>query len=125
MVSIEKKKESGGGNVPFHVTCVERHTVSSASTGPVNNQQDNSQRLSSEITTMAVCLTSTVTSPLLLLLFFLTSSPVIKVGKLNTPDVLCFHLVVTVTQKHREAVNEIPVCHQSLADKDVIVVVFE
>lgn len=124
MVSIEKK-ESGGGNVPFHVTCVECHTVGSASTGPVNNQQDNSQRLSSEITTMAVCLTSTVTFPLLLLLFFLTSSPVIKVGKLNTPDVLCFHLVVTVTQKHRAAVNEIPVCHQSLADKDVIVVVFE
>lgn len=49
---------------------------------------------------MAVCLTSTVTSPLLLLLFFpLTSYPVIKVGKLNTRDVLCFHLVVTVTPK--------------------------
>lgn len=94
---------------------------------PVNNQQDNSQRLSSEITTMAVCLTSTVTSSLLLLLFFppLTSSPVIKVGKLNTLDVLCFHLVVTVTQKHGAAVNEIPVCHQSPADKDVIVVLFE
>lgn len=49
----------------------------------------------------------------------------IKVGKLNTPNVLCFHLVVTVTWKHRAAVNEIPVCHQSLADKDAIVVVFE
>lgn len=42
--------------------------MSSASTGLVKNQQDNSQRLSSEITVMAVCLTSTVTSPLLLLL---------------------------------------------------------
>ena len=95
---------------------------------PVNDQQDNSQRLSSKITAMAVCLTSTVTSSLLLLLFFppsLTSSPVIKVGKLNTLDVLCFHLVVTVTQKHGAAVNEIPVCHQSPADKDVIVVLFE
>lgn len=48
----------------------------------------------------------------------------IKVGKLNTPPVLCFHLVVTVTQKHGAAVNEIPACHQSPADKDVIVVVF-
>ena len=37
---------------------------------PVNVQQDNSQRLSSKITAMAVCLTSTVTSSLLLLLFF-------------------------------------------------------
>lgn len=75
---------------------------------------------------MAVCLTSTVTPPHPLLLFLpFTSSPVIKVGKLNTPNVLCFHLVVTVTRKHRAAVNEIPVCHQSLADKDAIVVVFE
>lgn len=76
---------------------------------------------------MAVCSTSTVTSPMLLLLFPppLNSFPVIKVGKLNTPNALCFHLVVTVTQKHKAVMNEIPVCHQSLANKDRIVVVFE
>lgn len=63
---------------------------------------------------------------MLLLLFSpLNSFPVIKVGKLNTPSALCFHLVVTVTQKHRAVMNEIPVCHQSLANKDRIVVVFE
>lgn len=121
--TISGREKKRGGNVWIRVTCVERHTVSSASTGLVKNQQDNSQRLSSKITVMAVCLTSTVTSP------FCpppsTSSPVIKVGKLNTPNVLCFHLVVTVTPKHGAAVNEIPVCHQSLADKDRIVVVFE
>lgn len=99
--------------------------MSLALTKPVNNQQDNSQRLSSKITVIAVCLTSTVTSAMLLLFFFLTSSPVIKVEKLNTPSVLCFHLVVTVTPKHRAAVNEIPVCHQSRTDKGEIVVVFE
>lgn len=48
----------------------------------------------------------------------------IKVVKLDTPGALCFHLVVTVTQKHRAVVNEIPPCHQSLADKDGIVVAF-
>lgn len=76
---------------------------------------------------MAVCSTSTVTSPMLLLLFSppLNSFPVIKVGKLNTLNALCFHLVVTVTQKHKAVMNEIPVCHQSLANKDRIVVVFE
>lgn len=98
--------------------------MNSASTGPVNNQQDHSQSLSSAITAMAVCLTSTVTSQLQpLLYFFLNSSPVIKVGKLNTRNVLCFHLVVTVTRKHWEVMNEIPSCHQSLADKGRIVVV--
>lgn len=106
----------------FHFMSTMWNPVSSASSEPVNNQQNNSQCLSSKITPMGVCLTSTVTSPQLLLLF--PSSSVIKVGKLNTPNVLCFHLVVTVTPKHRAAVNEIPVCHQSLADKDVIVVVF-
>lgn len=29
------------------------------------------------------------------------------------------------TRKHTAPLNEIPVCHQSLADKDVIVAVFE
>ena len=106
----------------FHFMSTVWDTVSSASSEPVNNQQDNSWCLSSKITTMAVSLTSTVTSPQLLLLF--PSSAVIEVEKLNTPNVLCFHLVVTVTPKHRAAVNEIPVCHQSFADKDVIVVVF-
>ena len=112
----------------FHIVSpVWNVTVSSALTGPANNQQDNSQGLSSKITTMAVCLTPTLTSSMLLLLFFslLPLSLVIKVRKLNTLDVLCFHLVVTVTPKHRAVVNEIPVCHQSLADKDGIVVVFE
>lgn len=71
-------------------------TASSASTGPVNNQIIPNAYLR-KITTMAVCLTSTVTQHPLLLFFPLTSSPVIKVGKLNTPNVLCFHLVVTVT----------------------------
>lgn len=106
----------------FRAAHAGRHAVSSASTGPVKNQQDDSQRLSMKITAMAVCLTLRVTSPLLPPL---TPPPAIKVGKLNTPNVLCFHLVVTVTQKHRAPVNEIPVCHQSLADKDVIVVGFE
>lgn len=59
------------------------------------------------------------------LFFPFTSSLVIKVGKLNTPDMLCFHLVVTVTPKHWAVVNEIPLYHQSLADKEGIVVVFE
>lgn len=68
MASAEE--EARGGNVPFHVTCVERRTASSASTGPVNNQQDNSQRLSSKITTMSVCLTSAVTSPVVASPFF-------------------------------------------------------
>lgn len=88
-----------------------------------------------KITAMSVCLTSTVDSPpppptptpcfCFFFFFTLTSPPVIKVGKLDTPNVLCFHLVVTVTWKHRAAVNEIPACHQSPADKDGIVVVFE
>jgi len=118
--------EKSRGNGPSHITCLELHTVSSALTGAVNNQQNHSQRLSSEITAMTVCLTSTVTSSLLLLLFFfLNSSLVIKVGKLNTPNALCFHLVVTVTQKHWAVMNGILLCHQSLADKDRIVVFFE
>lgn len=123
-VKQSTQKQSRRGSGLLHVICVERLMMNSASTGPVNNQQDHSQSLSSAITAMAVCLTSTVTSQLQpLLYFFLNSSPVIKVGKLNTPNVLCFHLVVTVTRKHWEVVNEIPSCHQSLADKGGIVVV--
>lgn len=57
-----------GGNVP-HVTCVKRSAVSSPPAGPAKSQQDNSQHLSSEIASMSVCLTSTLTSPLWLLLF--------------------------------------------------------
>lgn len=95
--------------------------------GPVNDRRGDSQSLSPEITIMAVCLTSTLTSPPPLLLFFffppLPFPPAIAVGKLDPVAVLCFHLVVRVTPKHGAAVNEIPVCHQSQADKDWIVVV--
>lgn len=56
--------------------------------------------------------------------FLFNFSLVIKVVKLDTLAALCFHLVVTVTQKHRAVVNEIPPCHQSLADKEGIVVAF-
>lgn len=63
--------KSRGGHVPLQVTCVERHAVSSASTQHVNSQQDHSQRLSFTITTMAVCLTPSLTSSMQLLLFFL------------------------------------------------------
>lgn len=71
------KKKKPGAEMYHIVSPVWNVTVSSASTGPANNQQDNSQGLSSKITTMAVCLTPTLTSSMLLLLFFfsLTSFP--------------------------------------------------
>lgn len=107
-------------------------TVSSSSTGPVNNQQHNSQGLSSEITVMAVCLTSTVTSALLLLLFFSLSLssklfPCDQGWETQYPQCTLFSPGRHGNTKKHEAVvvNEIPACHQSLADKDAIVVVFE
>lgn len=42
--------------------------------GPVNDRRGDSQSLSPEITVMAVCLTSTLTSPPPLLLFFFSTS---------------------------------------------------
>lgn len=123
-------RKPGGGNVP-HVTCVKRSAVSSPPTGPAKSQQDNSQHLSSEIAAMSVCLTSTVTSPLWLLLFLPPSQPPATLpcdrglGNSIPPTCLCFYLVVTVTPKHWATLNEIPACHQSPVDKDVIVVVSE
>lgn len=83
-----------GGNVP-HVTCVKRSAVSSPPTGPAKSQQDNSQLLSSEIVAMSVCLTSTLTSPLWLLIFSplpTTLPPPLwsRFGKLDTADVPLF-----------------------------------